>query len=78
MAFVQGKKYKGWEGNLLSGSLRFKYLNLSFFDGTKVEKEEMLLKNIGRLRDVRMGPDGFIYVSVENPGYIFRLVPVKK
>ncbi len=78
MAFVQGKRYKGWEGNLLSGSLRFKYLNLSFFDGTKVEKEEMLLKNIGRLRDVRMGPDGFIYVSVENPGYIFRLVPVKK
>lgn len=77
MAFVQGKRYKSWEGQLLTGSLRFKYLNLSHIEGAQVTGEEMLLKNIGRLRDVRMGPDGYLYVAVENPGYVFRLVPVK-
>ncbi len=77
MAFVQGKRYKSWEGQLLTGSLRFKYLNLSHIEGKQVTGEEMLLKNIGRLRDVRMGPDGYLYVAVENPGFVFRLLPVK-
>ena len=30
------------------------------------------------MRDVRMGPDGYIYVAVENPGYVFKLVPVER
>ena len=77
MAFVTGNRYKGWEGSLLTGALRFKYLNRTILDGNKVTGEEKLLKNIGRLRDVRMSPDGFIYVAVENPGYIFKLVPVE-
>ena len=78
MTIVQGNRYKNWKGAILSGSLRFKYLNLSRFNGTKMEKEEILLKNIGRLRDVRMGPDGYIYISVEEPGYVFRLLPVSE
>ena len=78
MAFVIGDRYKAWEGNVLTGSLRFKYLDLSKINGTKITGEEMLLKNIGRLREVKMGPDGYIYVSVEEPGYVFRLVPVSK
>ena len=77
MAFVTGGKYKGWEGNLLSGSLRFKFLQRSILDGNKVVKEEILFKNIGRVRDVRMAPDGFIYIAVESPGKIYRLMPVK-
>lgn len=77
MAFVTGNKYKGWEGNLLTGSLRFKYLNRSVLQNNKVVKEEILFRNIGRLRDVRMAPDGFIYIAVESPGIIYRLVPVK-
>jgi glucose/arabinose dehydrogenase len=78
MAFVTGKRYKAWQGHLLVGSLRFKYLNLCRISGNKVVKEEILLKNIGRVRDVRMGPDGYIYVSVENPGAIFRLIPTER
>lgn len=76
MAFVSGDRYPGWEGSLLVGSLRFKYVNLCRMEGNKVVEEEKLLKNIGRVRDVRLGPDGFIYVAVETPGYIFRLVPI--
>ena len=63
---------------MLVGSLRFKYLNRCKIKNGKVVGEEMLLKNIGRLRDVRMAPDGFIYVSVENPGFVFKLIPVSK
>jgi glucose/arabinose dehydrogenase len=77
MAFVQGGRYKGWQNAVLVGSLRFKYLNLCYLDGKKVTREETLFKNIGRLRDVRMGPDGYIYIAVEQPGYVFRLVPLQ-
>lgn len=75
LAFVTGNRYKGWEGNLMSGSLRFKFLQRSVLKGNKVVKEEILFKNIGRVRDVRMAPDGFIYIAVESPGRIFKLVP---
>jgi glucose/arabinose dehydrogenase len=76
MSFVTTDRYKGWKGQLLSGSLRFKYLNISYLDGHKVIKEDKLLKNIGRMRDVRVGPDGYIYVAVEQPGMVFRLLPM--
>ncbi|SMC69508.1 PQQ-dependent sugar dehydrogenase [Pedobacter nyackensis] len=76
LAFVKGNKYKNWEGNLLSGSLRFKFLQRSILKGTKVVKEEILFKNIGRVRDVKMAPDGFIYIAVESPGRIYKLVPL--
>jgi aldose sugar dehydrogenase len=77
LAFVTGNKYKGWKGDLLSGSLRFKYLNRSVIKDNKVVKEEILFKNIGRVRDIRMGPDGYLYMAVETPGIIYRLTPVK-
>ncbi len=76
MSFVTTDRYKGWRGQLLSGSLRFKYLNLSYLDGHTITREEKLLKNIGRMRDVRVGPDGYIYVAVEQPGMVFRLLPI--
>lgn len=76
-AFVTGDRYKPWKGALLTGSLRFRYLNITYLDGIKVIGEEKLLQNIGRLRDVRVGPDGYIYVAVEDRnGSIFRLIPV--
>ncbi|MFY0654920.1 MAG: PQQ-dependent sugar dehydrogenase [Cyclobacteriaceae bacterium] len=76
MAWVSGNKYSAWNGNMLVGSLRFKYLNRCVIENNKVVKEEILFKNIGRLRTVKMGPDGYIYVAVEKPGYVFRLLPI--
>ena len=78
MVFVTGDKYPAWKGDLLVGSLRFKYLNRCKMENGKVVKEEILLENLGRLRNVQMGRDGYIYVGVEDPGFVFRLVPVKK
>jgi glucose/arabinose dehydrogenase len=77
MTFVTGNKYNDWKGNIMSGSLRFKYLNRTVVEDGKVLKEEILFKNIGRVRDVRMGPDGYIYIAVESPGIIYRLTPVR-
>lgn len=76
MTFVNGTKYKGWEGNVLLGSLRFRYLVRCELVGNLVVHKEILLPNIGRLRNVEMSPDGFIYIGVESPGMILRLVPV--
>jgi len=75
MTFVSSDKYPGWEGDVLIGSLRFKYLNRCKLVGDRVVNQEKLLKNIGRVRDVKMGNDGYIYVAVENPGTIYRIVP---
>lgn len=76
MIFVNSTKYKGWEGNVLLGSLRFKYLVRCEMAVNSVIHKEILLPDIGRLRNVEMAPDGFIYIAVESPGMIFRLVPV--
>lgn len=78
MTFVTGKRYKGWEGNILIGSLRFNNLvRVELSDG-KVTHQEVLLNNIGRMRNVEVSPDGFVYVAVESPGMIIRLVPGSK
>jgi glucose/arabinose dehydrogenase len=77
LAFVTGKKYKGWEGSLLSGALRFQYLDRSVIKNNKVVEEEILFKNIGRVRNILMGPDGYLYMAVESPGVVYKLVPVK-
>jgi glucose/arabinose dehydrogenase/cytochrome c5 len=75
MAFVTGNKYGKWEGDLLVGSLRFKYLTRCKIKDSKVVGEEMLMKGIGRVRNVKMGPDGYIYILVEKPGFVYRLMP---
>ena len=76
MTFITGDKYPGWESDLLVGSLRFEYLHRCVIENGKVTHEEMLLKNIGRLRNVKQGPDGYVYVAVEEPGVIFKIVPI--
>lgn len=76
MAFVNSKVYKGWEGDLMVGSLRFQYLNRCEIKNGKVVNEELLFKNIGRVREVRMSPDGYLYIGVEGEG-VYKLIPQK-
>lgn len=74
MTFVTSDKYSEWKGNLLVGSLKFQYLERLTMDGEKVTGRENLMVGIGRLRNVRQAPDGFLYVGVEGKG-IFKIVP---
>lgn len=74
MAFVTGDKYPQWKGQLLVGSLKFGYVELLTLEGEKVTDREKIAQDIGRVRNVKMGPDGLIYIALEGQG-IFRLIP---
>jgi glucose/arabinose dehydrogenase len=78
MAFVSGSQFPQWQGNLLVGALRGQMLVRLTLDGEKVLGEERLLQGRSRLRDVRVGPDGFVYLLTdEAQGSLLRLEPVK-
>jgi glucose/arabinose dehydrogenase len=80
MVFLSSERYgSAWVGNLFVGSLKFAYLNrveLSQPLGGKVIGEQKLLEDLGqRIRDVRQGPDGWLYVLTDNArGQLIRLV----
>ncbi len=77
MAFYTGDRFPGWKGNLFVGALRDQMLVRLVLEGEKVVKEERLLKDVlGRIRDVRNGPDGYLYLLTdEKPGVLARLEP---
>lgn len=77
MAFYQGQPFAQWQGSLLVGALRGQMLVRLALDGTKIKQEERLLQGLGqRIRDVRVGPDGLIYLLTdEGEGSILRLAP---
>jgi len=70
MAFINSDNYGDWNGNLLIGSLKFQYLDMCTIKNNKVVKEERLLNGLGRVRCVEQGPDGYIYVGIENLGIV--------
>ena len=77
MAFLTSDRYPGWKGNLFVGALRGQMLVRLVLDGNKVVKEHRLLNSLGeRIRDVRQGPDGWLYVLTDSPqGRVIRLEP---
>ena len=76
MAFVTSDKYPDWKNNILVGSLKFQYLERLVLENNKVVKREELFKDIGRVRNVIQGPDGYIYVAAEGTG-IVKIIPNK-
>jgi aldose sugar dehydrogenase len=77
LAFVTSDKYPGWKGSLLIGSLRFNYLERVVLENNKFVSSHKELLNIGRVRNVKMGSDGYIYMGLEEPGMVIRLTPIK-
>ncbi len=77
MAFYSGDKFPRWRGDLFVGALKDQMLVRLRLDGEKVTREERLLKGrLGRIRDVRVGPDGCIYLLTdERNGVLARLEP---
>ncbi len=79
LAFYNGTRFPRWQGSLLAGGLSGNQLALLTLDGTRIIKEETLLLGIGRVRDVRQGPDGLVYVAIEDddgaPTRVVRLEP---
>ena len=77
MAFYTGDRFPRWRGDLFIGSLKFRLLVRLRLDGEKVVHEErMLADQLGRIRDVRQGPDGLIYLLTDAAdGKLVRLRP---
>ena len=78
MAFLRSERYgKGWQGNLFVGSLKFRYLARIEMAGERIVREEKLLEDLRqRVRDVREGPDGLLYlVTDERNGQLVRVLP---
>jgi len=77
MAFYTGARFPRWKGDLFVGALRDQMLVRLKLEGEKVVHEERLLRNVlGRIRDVRDGPDGYLYLLTDAAnGVIARLEP---
>ncbi len=75
--FYTGDKFPKWKNDLFAGGLAAQEVRRLTLKDKKVVSQEIVLKGIGRVRDVAAGPDGFIYVLLNGPDRIVRLVPAK-
>jgi len=80
MAFYAGDRFPRWRGDLFVGALRSEMLVRLRLEGEKVVQEERMLKGVlGRIRDVRRGPDGYLYLLTDAPnGVLARLEPADR
>ena len=80
MMIYTGDKFPRWHGNIFVSGLAGQQVARLIMEGEDIVQEETLLRGIGRVRDVRQGPDGYIYVAIEDDDDgltpIVRLVPV--
>lgn len=77
-----GDRFPEWKGSVFSGSLIGESLVRLTLDGVRVVADETLIRGRGRIRDVRQGTDGFIYLAIEDrmgqPTSIWRLEPAAR
>jgi glucose/arabinose dehydrogenase len=71
-----GEKFPNWKYDFFAGGLRGELHRIRVQNG-KVVTDEILLSGLGRIRDVRTGPDGFLYIVLNQPDRIVRLVPAE-
>lgn len=77
MAFVTGDRYPNWTGDIMNGALKFQLISRVEIEDGEYVHEERFLDGIGRIREVEMGPDGYIYFTNESEGTLSRIVPVE-
>jgi aldose sugar dehydrogenase len=79
LAFYSGDLFKGWKGNILAGGLSGMTLErLILKDGQVIAVEHLLTDRRNRIRDVRVGPDGAVYVLTDSPeGKLLKLTPAQ-
>ena len=76
LALYRADKFSRWRGNLFAGGLASERVVRIELKGAAVNGQEVLLRDTGRVRDVRAFEDGFLYVLYDEPGKFVRLVPV--
>jgi glucose/arabinose dehydrogenase len=76
LAVYSGKAFPRWKGSMLVGSLKQMDLYRFVVDGDRLVSQETILHGVDRIRDVRVGPQGYVYVLTE-AGQLLRLVPAR-
>lgn len=74
--YISSEIYPDWKGSLLAGALVFKYIERIVLEDDIVVSRSKIAENLGRPRDIKQGPDGYIYVSIENNG-VYKIIPNK-
>lgn len=78
--FYRGDRFPRWKDQLFIGSLAQQKFIRAVVDGDRVVHREEIFRGLGRVRDIKTGPDGLIYLALEligKPGRIVRLVPAE-
>jgi len=74
--YISSEMYPDWKGSLLAGALVFKYIERIGIKNNKVVSRSKIAEGLGRPRDIVQGPDGYVYVSIENKG-VYKILPKK-
>jgi glucose/arabinose dehydrogenase len=82
MLLYTGNAFPRWKGNIFVGGMAGEQLARVTLTGGKAEISEVLVRRKGRIRDVQQGPDGFLYLAIDDrasqPSAILRLEPVAR
>jgi glucose/arabinose dehydrogenase len=82
MMFYTGDKFPSWRGNMFVGGMNGQQLVRLTLNGTRITGREPLVEQMGRIRDVRQSPDGYIYLVTDDregkPTPILRLEPIQR
>jgi glucose/arabinose dehydrogenase len=79
MAFYTGDRFPEWKGDVFVGGLAGQVLERITLRGAEAMQRETVLREQGRIRDVRNGPDGLIYLLIDaGNGSLVRLEPVTR
>ena len=82
LMFYTGDRFPQWRGNMFVGGMVGQQLSRLTLDGQRVINEETLVQRTGRIRDIRQGPDGFIYLVTDDrdgkPTPVFRMEPLDR
>lgn len=73
----EGDQFPEWKYDLFAGGLASKELHRLIIKDGAVIADEIILADVGRVRDVASGLDGSLYVVLDGPDHIVRLVPVE-
>lgn len=77
IAFYKGERFPNWNNNLFAGGLSTQQLHRLVIEDGTIVKDEVVLRGLGRIRDVTNGPDGYLYLVLNGPDQIVRLVPTE-
>lgn len=77
IALVTSDRYPAWKGDILIGALAKMHINRVDMDGATAGTQEIMLQDIGRVRQVKESPDGYLYAVTQGTGLLIKLIPIR-